>query len=53
MFVVCCVGSGLCDELITRPEESYKMRICLIVYYLETSKMSSLGQSGALAPCGK
>jgi hypothetical protein len=28
MFVscVCCVGSGLCDELITRPEESYRAR---------------------------
>jgi hypothetical protein len=26
MFVsfVCCVGSGLCDELITRPEDSYR-----------------------------
>ena len=22
---VCCVGSGLCDELITRSEESYRM----------------------------
>jgi hypothetical protein len=27
MFVVCCVlsGRGLCDELITRPEESYRL----------------------------
>jgi len=26
MFVECCVlsGRGLCDELITRPEESYR-----------------------------
>ena len=23
VFVVCCVGSGLCNKLITRPEESY------------------------------
>ena len=23
MFVVCCVGRGLCDGLITRLEESY------------------------------
>jgi len=22
---VCCVGSGLCDELIARSEESYRM----------------------------
>jgi len=35
----CCVllGRGLCDELITRPEESYRMwRI--VVCDLETSK---------------
>jgi hypothetical protein len=25
VFVVCCVDSGLCDELITRSEESYKV----------------------------
>ena len=23
-FVVCCVGSGLCDGLTTRSEESYE-----------------------------
>jgi hypothetical protein len=22
-IVLCCVGRGLCDELITRPDESY------------------------------
>jgi len=26
VFYVCCVGSGLCDELITRSEES--CRVC-------------------------
>jgi hypothetical protein len=31
---VCCEGSCLCDELITRPEESY--RLCASVYDLET-----------------
>ena len=40
MFVCCecCVssGSGLCDELITRPEESYRLW-CGIVCDLETS----------------
>ena len=40
MFVCCerCVLSdrGLCDELITRPEESYRMW-CVIVCDLETS----------------
>jgi hypothetical protein len=35
IFVVCCVGSGLCDELITRSEESYqacaRARVCVCV----------------------
>ena len=32
----CCVlsGTGLCDELITRPEESYRLW-CVVVYDLE------------------
>jgi hypothetical protein len=29
VFVVCCVGNGLCDELITRSEESY--RVCVSI----------------------
>ena len=33
VFVVCCVGRGLCDGPITRPEESY------CVCDLKTSKM--------------
>ena len=41
-FVCCeyCVlsGRGLCDELITRPEESYRLW-CVVVYDLETSRM--------------
>ena len=37
VFVVCCVGSGLCDGLITRSEESYRVCVCLIVCDLETS----------------
>ena len=33
----CCVsGRGLCDELITRPEESYRLW-CVFVCDLETS----------------
>jgi hypothetical protein len=35
--VVCSVGSGLCDVLIIRPEESYLVYVCLIVRDLETS----------------
>jgi len=41
MFVCCdcCVlsGRGLCDELITRPEESYR-RWCVVVCDLENLK---------------
>ena len=40
---VCCEcrvlsGRGLCDELITRPEESYRLW-CVFVFDLETSRM--------------
>jgi len=41
MYVyICCVlsGRGLCDELITRPEESYRLW-CVVVCDLETSRM--------------
>jgi len=36
----CCVlfGRGLCDELITSPEESYRLW-CVVVCDLETSRM--------------
>ena len=44
MFVYCecCVLSGrrLCDALITRPEESYRL-CCVVVCDLETSRMRS------------
>jgi len=33
-------GRGLCDELITRPEESYQL-CCVIVCDLETSRMGA------------
>jgi hypothetical protein len=47
MFVSCvclfCAGSGLCDELIARSEESYRVCVCvcvcLIVCALETATM--------------
>jgi len=40
---VCCecrmlLGRSLCDELITRPEESYRLW-CVVVCDLETSRM--------------
>ena len=42
---VCCEcrvlsGRGLCDELITRPEESYRL-CCVVVCDLETSRIGS------------
>ena len=43
---VCCEcrvlsGRGLCDELITRPEESYRLW-CVVVCDLETSRIGAL-----------
>jgi hypothetical protein len=42
---VCCdcrvlSGGGLCDELITRPEESYRLW-CVVVCDLETSRIGA------------
>ena len=33
-------GRGLCDELITHPEESYR-RCCVVVCDIETSRMGA------------
>jgi len=33
-------GRGLCDELITRPEESYQL-CCVVVCDLKTSRMGA------------
>jgi len=40
-------GRGLCDELITRPEEYYRLW-CVVVCNLETSRMSSPWPTGGL-----
>ena len=42
---ICCEcrllsGRGLCDELITRPEESYRL-CCVVVCDLETSRIGT------------
>jgi len=34
-------GRGLCDELITRPEESYRL-CCVVVCDLETSRKNKI-----------
>jgi hypothetical protein len=39
-----CVGTGLCDGLITRPEESY--RVCLTLCDKETSKEEAKARFG-------
>ena len=31
VFVVCCVGSGLCEGLITCLEETYWMCVCVFM----------------------
>jgi len=45
----CCVlsGRGLCDELITRPEESYRLW-CVLDCDLETSGMRRPWAVGAV-----
>jgi len=48
----CCVlsGRGLCEELITRPEESYRLW-CVVMCDLETSWMKRPWPTGGC--CGK
>ena len=29
--VVCCRGRGLCEGVVSRPEESYRVCVCVIV----------------------
>jgi hypothetical protein len=41
--VLSCVDRGLCDGLITRPEESYRVSVCVIT---ETPKRGPLFQVG-------
>jgi hypothetical protein len=45
--VVCLSGRGLCDGLITRPEESYRL-CCVVVCDLEISRMRRLKPASGL-----
>jgi hypothetical protein len=49
--ILCCVGSGFCDELVTRSEEPVCVCVCvcLIVRDLETQKVMR-GPTWAVAP---
>jgi hypothetical protein len=50
--VVCCAGSGLCDELNSRSEESY--RVCVIIVCdLETSTMRWTRRTCGRIPCAE
>jgi hypothetical protein len=56
-MLVCCefcvlLGRGLCDELITRPEDSYRLN-CVAVCDVETSRMKSWAALGRSASEGK
>jgi hypothetical protein len=44
-------GRGLCDEPITRPEESYRLCVCLIVCDLETSTVRRRQPRPEFGPC--
>jgi hypothetical protein len=41
--VLSCVGRGLCDGLITRPEESYRASVCVTI---ETPKSGPVFEAG-------
>jgi hypothetical protein len=38
-FAVCCVGSDLCEEFITRSKKSYRLCVHIIMCDLETATM--------------
>ena len=46
LCLLCYVGSDLCDDLITRSEESY--RVCVKLCDVETPKMWGLDRVGML-----
>ena len=55
VYYECCElsGRGLCDELITRPEDSYRL-CCVVVCDTETSKTrGDQGPPWAFTPQGK
>ena len=49
VFVLCCVGEGLCYELVTRSEELCGLCLCVTTFVLGTSTVT-LSLSLAAAP---
>jgi hypothetical protein len=47
--VLSCAGRGLCDGMITRPEESYRVSVC--VCDQETPKREAKGPSWIISAC--
>jgi hypothetical protein len=52
VFVVCWVVSGLCEEVITRPGESYLKCVCLCLCLcnIQTQKRGGLDPYSAVVP---
>jgi hypothetical protein len=48
LYVVFCVGRGLCDGLITRLEESYHVSVCVWLRNLNTEEDKA--QTWAVVP---
>jgi hypothetical protein len=44
--VLSCVGRGLCDGLITRPEESYRVSVCMYVIHKPQYKEGQASSKG-------
>ena len=48
MFIVCCVGSSFCDEMITYSVESYQVCVCVCVWLCVIYKIAKLGSLGPI-----
>jgi hypothetical protein len=42
VFLVCCVGNGLFDKLITQSEDSYQVYVCVCVSLCRNLKIGGL-----------
>ena len=51
VFVVCCVGSCLCDEPINRSEESYRLCVCVYLIMCDLGTLTTRRSSCELGCC--